>query len=402
MKTIAELCPKEIHLVLSRLHEAGYDAYAVGGCIRDSLLGREPNDWDVTTSALPEDTLAVFRDLRTIPTGLQHGTVTVLVNKTPVEITTFRVDGEYTDSRHPESVTFSGRIEDDLSRRDFTINALAWNERSGVIDCFDGLKDLERKVIRAVGEPQKRFEEDALRILRGYRFAAQISFEIEKNTRKALISEAFRLKNISRERISSEFCRLIAAKGAVKVLRMLDEDGIFPYILPAASVVLPPLAPLETLPPAMEDRLGYFFYGSDAVTCRAQLNTLRLSNKQVSDIETLADLAGRITEDASPYAARKLLSHYGDLTLRALAVAAAHGKNTKALSLEVIAAQTRKDCVSLKDLAIGGRDLIAAGLAKGSAIGVLLGILLDEVLRDPAQNTRETLLEVAKNHAQSI
>ena len=169
MENIELNCPKEPAEILARLSAAGYRAYAVGGCVRDTLLGIVPHDWDITTSALPEEILAVFADEHTIPTGLKHGTVTVMKNHMPFEVTTFRIDGAYTDSRHPESVTFSDRISDDLSRRDFTINALAWSKDSGVVDCFSGIQDLENRLIRAVGEPEKRFEEDALRILKNGR-----------------------------------------------------------------------------------------------------------------------------------------------------------------------------------------------------------------------------------------
>ena len=184
--------PEYIKNCIEMLEAAGYSAYAVGGAVRDSLLGKEPSDWDVTTSAKPEETLDVFKNFRTIPTGIKHGTVTVLENDgkkyIPVEITTFRIDGEYRDSRHPESVEFSKDVRDDLSRRDFTVNAMAFNEKEGIIDVFGGQNDLEKCIIRAVGDPEKRFSEDALRILRAFRFASQLEFEIEESTdRKSVV-----------------------------------------------------------------------------------------------------------------------------------------------------------------------------------------------------------------------
>lgn len=402
MENIELNCPKEPAEILARLSAAGYRAYAVGGCVRDTLLGIVPHDWDITTSALPEEILAVFADEHTIPTGLKHGTVTVMKNHMPLEVTTFRIDGAYTDSRHPESVTFSDRISDDLSRRDFTINALAWNKDSGVVDCFSGIKDLENGLIRAVGEPEKRFEEDALRILRGYRFSAQLGFSIEENTRKALVSESPRLKNISRERVSSEFCRLITSKGALSVLKMLEEDGVLPYILEGADYRLPDAAILdriEEIPTTPEDRLAFLLYGQNAVDAKAWLRSLRLSNDQFGDIVTISwlDAPSELTEDA--YGARRLLSAYGELTERALCVAAAHGRNVSALSDAVRQARADRDPISIKELAIGGKDLIASGLAKGAEIGRLLAALLDLVHHDPKKNTSDVLLSEARRLA---
>ncbi len=396
---IKKACPKEIEEVLTRLKRAGFSAYAVGGCIRDTLLGETPHDWDVTTSALPEEVLDVFKNEHTIPTGLKHGTVTVMKNHSPIEITTFRIDGTYADSRRPESVTFSDRISDDLSRRDFTINALAWNEENGVVDCFDGLSDLKNGVIRAVGEPQKRFEEDALRILRAYRFSARLGFEIEENTRTALVSEAFRLKNISRERISSEFTRLVVAKDAVTVLKMMEADGIFPYIFNGGAYKLPSpeiLGTLDLLPKTFEDRIGFLLHSASPDDFREWVAELRLSNKQASDIAILADRDNKIGSPAAAYEARLLLSFYGDLTERALFVASLYGAHTERIAEYVREAREKRDCVTIRDLAIGGKDLIAEKIAAGARIGAVLSALLDAVLHDPSKNTRECLLALAK------
>lgn len=397
---IKKSCPKEIEEILSRLKNAGFRAYAVGGCIRDTLLGETPHDWDVTTSALPEEVLSIFHSEHTIPTGLKHGTVTVMKNHSPIEITTFRIDGAYSDSRHPESVTFSDRISDDLSRRDFTINALAWNEENGIVDCFGGLSDLKNRVIRAVGEPQKRFEEDSLRILRAYRFSARLGFEIEENTRKAMISEANRLKNISRERVSSEFTRLIVAKDAVEVLKMMEADGIFPYIFGGGAYTLPRvevLNKLNSLPEVFEDRIGFLLREAPPEYFSKWIAELRLSNKQASDIAILADRDRRTLASASEYEARRILSHYGDLTERTLHIASLYGTHTEKTAEFVKKARENCDCVTIGSLAIGGKDLISEGIASGAQIGVLLSALLDEVLRDPPKNTRERLLDLARS-----
>ena len=405
MQNIKLNCPKDPTEILDRLMAAGYNAYVVGGCVRDTLLGITPNDWDITTSALPEEILEVFRDEHTIPTGLKHGTVTVMKNHEPYEVTTFRIDGAYTDSRHPESVTFSDRISDDLSRRDFTINALAWNKEHGIVDCFSGIDDLRNGLIRAVGVPEKRFEEDALRILRGYRFSAQLGFEIEKNTRKALVSESPRLKNISRERVSSEFCRLITAKGAISVLKMLEEDGILPYIFEGDDFRLPApeiLERIDALPRTPEDRLGFLLRGMPEKRVKEWLRSLRLSNKQFSDIVTIADLDSLILLPETDYGARRMLAAANDLTERLLAVAEAHGRNVDFFRHAVSRARERGDCISVGGLAIGGKDLIAGGIAKGAAIGKILSSLLDAVLKDPALNTPEALLKEAARLSEEI
>lgn len=396
---IKKNCPQEIEEILSRLKNAGFHAYAVGGCIRDTLLGETPHDWDVTTSALPEEVLSVFRSEHTIPTGLKHGTVTVMKNHSPIEITTFRIDGSYSDSRHPESVTFSDHISDDLSRRDFTINALAWNEENGVVDCFGGLSDLKNGIIRAVGEPKKRFGEDALRILRAYRFSARLGFEIEGDTREAMISEAHRLKNISRERVSSEFTRLIVAKDALTALKMMEADGIFPYIFDGGTYTLPRaeiLSKLQLLPQAFEDRIGFLLREAPSEYFSKWIADLRLSNKQTSEISILADRDRRIQASASEYEARRILSHYGDLTERALHIASLYGVNIGETANFVKSARENCDCITIGSLAIGGKDLIAEGIASGARIGSILAFLLDEVLHEPQKNTREQLLELAR------
>ena len=398
MNSIAITCPKNVSFVLTRLKERGHHAYAVGGCIRDTLLGLSPNDWDVTTSALPEEILETFSDKHTIPTGLKHGTVTVMLNKEPIEITTFRIDGAYTDARRPTSVTFTDRVAEDLSRRDFTVNALAWNEAEGIVDCHDGIGDLERRIIRAVGVPEVRFGEDALRILRAYRFSAKLGFEIEESTRKALISEAYRLQNISRERIASEFCRLITASHATEALRMMQEDGIFPYIFGAEFALCRDiLDQINTLP--SDDfiyRLAFLLHGHREDLIRAWLNGLKLSNAQNDAILTLCDVQNLAKATPSPYSARFLLAKCGEFSLPLLEIAALHGIDTTEASALVTAAKENGDCVRTADLRINGRDLITAGLGKGPEIGRILSALLDAVLHDPTQNDREALLALAK------
>ncbi|MBO5269174.1 MAG: CCA tRNA nucleotidyltransferase [Clostridia bacterium] len=398
-------CPDAPLEIIRLLTAHGHSAYAVGGCVRDTLLGAQPHDWDITTSALPEETLEIFKSYHTIPTGLQHGTVTVMIDHEPYEITTFRIDGAYSDSRHPESVTFSSRVADDLARRDFTINALAWNEKDGIVDCYDGISDLGKRMIRAVGVAKERFEEDALRILRGYRFASQLDFEIEQETHRALISEAPRLENISRERVSAEMRRLVTYGAAPRVLRMLEEDKIFGYVFVGAPYALPRISDrIAELTPEFEDRFAFLLYECDKETVRTYLHGLRLSNRQFDDILKLCDRDGLITAqfDDVAYHARRLLAAYGELTERALKIAALYGKDVTALSQQIARARKNGDPLTLSALAVTGKDLIAEKIATGKEVGATLSALLDLVLHDPSMNDRETLLSAARKCAENL
>ncbi|MBP9988859.1 MAG: hypothetical protein KBT46_05100, partial [Ruminococcus sp.] len=226
-------CPDFINTAFKLLEESGFEAYAVGGCIRDSIMNKSPNDWDMTTSAKPEQIISVFSDYRTIPTGINHGTVTVLFDKNPVEITTMRIDGKYTDNRRPEKVFYTDKIEEDLSRRDFTVNAIAYNPRLGIIDPFKGCRDIKNKIITCVGNPDRRFNEDALRIIRALRFASTLSFEIEKNTADSIVKNKHLLNNIANERIRVELIKLLCGDNAEKIL--LDYKDIIFLIIPELS-----------------------------------------------------------------------------------------------------------------------------------------------------------------------
>lgn len=210
--------PKNVDIAINLLQSAGFEAYAVGGCVRDSLLGKTPNDWDITTSAKPEDMKSVFADFHCIDTGIKHGTVTVVIDGEPLEITTFRLDGEYEDNRHPKSVTFTSDLGADLGRRDFTVNAMAYSKMTGTVDLFGGQNDLKNKIIRCVGDPDRRFNEDALRILRALRFASALDFEIEEKTAQSLLKNCALLGNISEERIAKELLKLVCGKGAKRIL----------------------------------------------------------------------------------------------------------------------------------------------------------------------------------------
>lgn len=227
--------PDKVHHIITTLQDHGYEAYAVGGCVRDSILGRDPQDWDITTSATPLETKALFE--RTFDTGIEHGTITVLLEKEGFEVTTYRIDGKYEDSRHPKEVQFTRSLEEDLKRRDFTINAMAYNEEAGLVDIFDGLQDLDQKVIRCVGNAGERFSEDALRILRAVRFSAQLGFDIEEKTREAISDLASNLRNISAERIQVELVKLLVSPYPERI-RLAYELGITSVILPEFDVMM--------------------------------------------------------------------------------------------------------------------------------------------------------------------
>ena len=222
--------PKDVASIIDQLDEHGYDAYVVGGCVRDSILGRTPNDWDICTSATPDQMIAIFEDYEVIPTGLQHGTITIVINHTPYEITTFRIDGKYLDNRRPDKVSFTTDIVQDLSRRDFTMNSMAYNPKVGLVDPYNGQQDIQSKVIRCVGNADDRFNEDALRIIRALRFASVYGFEISSDTAQSIHNNAGLLNNIAVERINVELCKLLCGKGVLDIL--LNYSDVIATIIP--------------------------------------------------------------------------------------------------------------------------------------------------------------------------
>lgn len=386
--------PDFIREIMIRIESAGYEAFVVGGSLRDILLGKEPHDWDVTTSAFPETVASLFPDKHVIPTGLKHGTVTVVSEGEPVEITTYRVDGEYTDSRRPNEVTFTRNIEEDLSRRDFTVNALAYNEKRGLLDLFGGRSDLENKLIRAVGDPEKRFTEDALRIMRAFRFSAQLGFDIEENTLAAAKKLAARLKNIARERIGSEFMRLLASAYPEKALSIM-ENAIF-EVLPVGELEKDRYRLVKKLDNSAEARLALLLYGKTKGELLCVAHELRLSNDQKHRLLLLAS-PNEVDLGLTPVSARLFLRHYGDeadAAARMLAILGVISPEFETLASEEAA---KDPCLSPDALAIGGGDIISLGIASGKEVGALLSRLLDEVIRDPSLNEREKLIDKAKS-----
>lgn len=438
--------PEKVKVIIQTLEAAGYEAYAVGGCVRDSVLGRIPADWDITTSALPEQVKELFH--RTIDTGIEHGTVTVMMDKEGFEVTTYRIDGEYRDHRHPEQVNFTGELKEDLRRRDFTINAMAYNDRCGMVDAFGGIEDLKHGVIRCVGVAGERFEEDALRILRAVRFAAQLGFEIEKETADAARALAGNLKDISAERIQTELVKLLVSPHP-EMLRTAYELGITRVVLPEFDVMMETpqhhphhmysvgehtLKALEFTDPEKVLRLSVLFHdfgkpqtrttvdGVDHFHGHANVSaqeTVRIMRRLKFDNATM-DQVKRIVlyHDARPQPderqIRRLLHRAGEDIFPGLfqvmgadiLAQSEYRKIEKLVNLERVhqvydEILKRKDCISLKNLQVTGKDLIAAGMEPGKKIGEILNQMLEDVLETPEHNEREYLLKTYGNSTEN-
>ena len=389
--------------LLHALHAAGHAAYAVGGCVRDSLLGLTPHDWDLCTSALPQQVMELFGAQRCIPTGLQHGTVTVKQSGALYEITTFRTEGTYTDGRHPDEVHFVPDVRQDLARRDFTINAMAYNEKEGLVDPFGGQADLQSGILRAVGVPRQRFTEDALRILRLYRFAARFGFAIDLPTAQAAQELCAHLDCVSVERIEEELAKLLAAPAPAAYL----DEKILLVILPElTSEALAAAKPVVDACPAGAEnlpiRLAALLYSLGEDGTRRTLKRLRCSNAL---IEEAAVLVREATPGFTIYA-RRLLGKYNLCTVQRLAALGTALQPERAAdfaALSELAEQLDADgvCCRVSQLAVNGRDLMAAGVPAGPGIRKVLEALLDGVIREEYPNERQALLAAAQQLAAS-
>ena len=395
--------------LLDTLHAAGYAAYAVGGCVRDSLLGRTAHDWDLCTSALPQQVMELFGAEQCIPTGLQHGTVTIKYGGQLYETTTFRTEGSYTDGRHPDAVQFVPDVREDLARRDFTINAMAYNEAEGLVDPFGGQKDLQNGLLRAVGEPQQRFTEDALRILRLYRFAARFGFALDAATARAARQLAPHLDCISAERIQEELAKLLAAPQPGAYLEPAVLAVVLPELTPENLTAAKPVvdacpAGEENLPVRWAALLGAL---GEADTRRV-LKRLRCSNACIEETAVLVrETAGQgvSEEKASVHPSdihlRQLLGRYGLCTVERLCAlcAALHPQAAPTCALAAQRArQLEADgvCCRVSQLAVNGRDLMAAGIPAGPALRRVLEALLDGVIRAEYPNEKTALLAAAQ------
>ncbi len=428
--------------VLERLNRAGFEAFLVGGCVRDSLRNVMPHDYDATTSALPEETLGVFSDVPVIETGLKHGTVTVLREGLPVEVTTYRVDGDYADGRHPDEVSFTRSLTEDLARRDFTVNAMAWSPETGVIDPFGGQTDLSARILRCVGAPEQRFTEDALRILRALRFASALGFTLEPETEIALRRLKDRLNMVSPERIREEFVKLLCGDHAASLLSSYPEVfGVFiPELLPAVGfdqhnfhhiydVYTHLIRAVAAVPPKPSLRLAALlhdiakpetfaldpegvghFYGHAARSAEMAdgiLRRLRFSNEERKRIVTLIRHHDTPIEPTETAVRRKLNKLGESVFFELLALIRAdnlaqapqfHDRQAIYDTLEEISREIleEKQCFSLKDLAVKGNDLIPLGY-RGKEIGEGLQFLLEGVLDGRYPNEKEALLQILKD-----
>lgn len=436
--------PKPVKQILGRLAAHGYEAYAVGGCVRDSLLGRVPKDWDITTSALPAQVKALFD--RTVDTGLQHGTVTVLLGREGYEVTTYRIDGAYTDGRHPDQVVFTPSLSEDLKRRDFTINAMAYNDKDGLVDVFEGACDLKAGIVRCVGNPADRFGEDALRMLRAVRFAAQLDFQVEEHTQKAVQQMAADLKRISAERIQAELVKLAVSPHPEYMLQLYT-TGISGVILPEFDRMMQTgqnhphhcknvgehtVAVMQQTAPEKVLRLAALFHDIAKPLCKttdengidhfhghpqkgAQL-TEQILRRLKFDCDTMQRVCALVRwHDFNPAlseeAVRRAAIQTGERQYPALfalkrADVLAQSAYRRAEKLAYIeeyqriyeAVLAKGDCISLKQLAVSGRDILGLGVRQGRQVGEILNMLLEQVIRDPAKNERAYLMKQADEY----
>jgi len=434
--------PRNVGEIINTLENAGFEAFAVGGCVRDAVLGRVPADWDITTSAMPEEVKGLFS--RTIDTGIQHGTVTVMKDHVGYEVTTYRIDGEYEDARHPKEVAFTSNLVEDLKRRDFTINAMAYNDRAGLVDKFDGIKDLENHVIRCVGEPRDRFGEDALRMLRAVRFSAQLGFSIDDATKKAITELAPNLEKISAERIQVELVKLLTSDHP-DYLKVAYETGITAVVLPEFDAIMKceqkdalheetvgehtlksllcvgndkvlrltmlfhdfgkPLTASKT-----EEGVTRFFGHPDISSelSREIMRRLKFDNDTTDKVKKLTAVHDLFIKNAPNRVRRAMSKVTKELFPYFLEVRKANILSWKEEAKESALAELqelrdlyegileREECVCVKELAIDGKDLIEAGVKQGKQVGEILSDLLEVVLEEPEKNTKESLISYVK------
>ena len=443
------LLPEKVRYIINTITKAGYEAYAVGGCIRDSILGQTPDDWDITTSASPYQVKKLFD--RTLDTGLKHGTVTVMLDKEGFEVTTYRIDGDYEDGRHPKEVTFTANLIEDLKRRDFTVNAMAYNDHVGLVDAFDGVRDLNAKIIRCVGSPMERFSEDALRMLRAVRFSARLGYEIEPLTLSAIQKLAPNLVCISAERIQAELTKLVTSPHPEN-LRIAYETGITRIIMPEFDVCMktPQNNPhhcysvgehiLKSMNEIRSDKIlrlamlfhdigkpitqtvdenGIHHFHSHPIAsekiARTILKRLKFDNHTIFMVTNLVKYHDQQVLPEPKYV-RRAIQRMGedifpllyDVKLADLRAQSTYQRKEKEESLEAVyqiyhQILCEKQCVSLKTLAVSGKDLINyAGMEPGRELGEVLQKLLDMVIEDPSLNERETLLKIVNNNTKEF
>lgn len=425
--------------ILNRINENGHEAYIVGGCVRDAILGRIPSDWDITTSATPEEIKAIFK--KTVDTGIKHGTVTVLEGGEGYEVTTYRIDGEYEDGRHPKEVTFTRSLEEDLKRRDFTINAMAYHPKEGIVDLFEGQKDIERKVIRCVGNPIDRFNEDALRMMRAVRFAAQLGYKIDDNTLAAIKSLSDNLSKISEERINVELTKLLVSDNP-SFFRIFYETGLTKVFLPEFDEAMATnqnhphhmysvgehiLHTLDNIAPNKEYRIAMLlhdiakpkmltideegithFYNhpeegakmSDAILRRLKYDnaTIDMVHGYVLNHDRRIEGTQKALRRAMNKAGVKLFPGLFDISYADVMAQSMYQREEKLHKIEVLRELYKEieesgQAVTIKQLAVSGKDLIEHGINPGKEIGLILDKMLEDVIEEPSHNDKAYLLE---------
>lgn len=445
--------PAEVRSILSVIQKSGGSAYVVGGCVRDAILGRTPHDWDICTSLRPAQTVNLFShyDCAVIETGLKHGTVTIRFKGENYEVTTFRKDSTYSDNRHPDAVAFVDDVKEDLARRDFTMNAMAYNEEAGLVDPFNGRDDLRFGIIHCVGDPNERFQEDALRILRAMRFSARFGFAIDLNTKEAMLRNRDLLSNIAWERIREELLGILSGEDAASVLREYQPivTQVIPELLPAVGfdqksvwhiydVWEHSLHVVDAIPASMpllrfaslvhdiakpqcaevkEDGIHLRFHGHGEAgepIVRDVMNRLRFSNAEIAKVTQLVRIHDNFIEPTER-AVRRLLGSIGEeqfldlMVLRRADISAQAEQDNevrfaKLVTLRCLAhdISVKNECFSLKDLAVNGRDLMDAGIASGPELGKILNRFLDAVIDAPEKNTKEDLLSLARRIKEDV
>lgn len=391
---IAAKVPAYVRVVMQALERADRRGYLVGGSLRDLLLSKTPHDFDLTTDATPDEMLDIFSNFRVIPTGLKHGTLTVLSEGQPVEVTTHRVDGEYRDSRRPESVSFTRRLADDLSRRDFTVNAMAWSEATGLVDLFHGQEDLKRGVIRAVGDPTARFTEDALRILRAFRFSAQLDFEIEESTLSAARETKKGLTRISAERIFSEITRLLTSVAAVRGLKVLFEAQCEKQVFFDTVPCLNDIKALEILPADAALRLAFLLREHTAEAAEKLCRRLRASNAFTEQVTGVLRALREPLPD-TPYAARRFVSTFWPSWQGSLDLRGAMGENVEETHLLCKRVANNGTAIAIRGLAVSGKELQDTVHVRPAQTGKLLERLQALCWEEPSRNKKSILLELA-------
>ena len=392
--------PVQVEEILGKLREHGYEAFAVGGCVRDAILGRIPGDWDITTSAHPEEVKQVFG--HTIDTGLQHGTVTVMRDHIGYEITTYRIDGEYEDGRHPKEVVFTAELREDLRRRDFTINAMAYSHETGIVDIFGGTEDLAARRIRCVGDAGERFTEDALRILRAVRFSAQLGFSIEEMTWQALCELAPSLVHVSKERVQVELTKTLLSDRPEYIWKT-EAAGLAPYISKTFPEVFAAWKERKCisgaaahLPAEKALRWAYFLAPAGEESCVRVLRELKMDNDTIDKAKILSRFAFTQIEPEE-VSVRRAMSAMEDMVFDWLLLLQEVLMPERMDAVEMVRSlakqiRERGDCIRLKTLAVTGKDLIQAGIQPGPALGKTLHLLFEKVLENPAWNEKERLL----------